>query len=136
MAEPVRQNLLDRAIGVLSPEWARDRIKARAEITLLSGAYKGADTIRDALRGWTIPHGAPDELAARDLPTLRRRSADLTRNNPLAAGAIATKVQGVVGTGLKLNAAIDRDLLGLDDARPRPCGTSGPHPRTATSDAS
>jgi len=64
---------------------------------------------------WIIPHGAPDELAAKDLPTLRRRSADLTRNNPLAAGAISTKVQGVGGTGLKLNAAIDRGLLGLDD---------------------
>lgn len=122
-------------------EWLVEQMPdGHSQFTLLSGTYKGADTIRDALRGWTIPHGAPDELAARDLPTLRRRSADLTRNNPLAAGAIATKVQGVVGTGLKLNAAIDRDLPGLDDGpgrpRPRPCGTSGPCPRTATSDAS
>lgn len=114
MAE-IRQTLLDRAIGAISPSRALSRMKARGEISMLSGAYKGADMGRDALRGWYIPRGAPDELAAKDLPTLRRNSADLTRNNPLAAGAIATKVQGVVGTGLKLNAAIDRDALGISD---------------------
>lgn len=94
---------------------ANELKKARAEISALSGAYKGADRMRDALRGWIIARGAPDELIARDLPELRRRSGDLSRNNPLAAGAIATKVQGVVGTGLKLNASIDRERLGLSD---------------------
>lgn len=43
--------------------------------------------VRVVLRGWIVPRVVPDELAARDLPTLRRRSADLSRNNPLAAGA-------------------------------------------------
>lgn len=54
-----------------------------------------------------------DTLA--DLPELRRRSRDSQRNNPLAASALHCKVTNVVGTGLKLNAAIDSDRLGLTD---------------------
>lgn len=115
MGEPLRQTLLDRAVALVSPAAGLRRMQARAGIAALSGAYKGASMDRDALRGWHIARGAPDELQARDLPTLRRRAADLGRNNPLAAGAMATKVQGIVGTGLKLHAAIDRDSLGLDD---------------------
>jgi lambda family phage portal protein len=79
------------------------------------GAYKGASWQRDAMFGWWPRRGAPDELVARDLDTLRRRAADLIRNNPIAAGATHTKVQGVVGTGIKVHATIDRETLGLDD---------------------
>ena len=65
---------MGRLIGALSPEWARDRVRSGAEIApMLIGAYKGADRFRDALRGWIIPRGAPDELAARG--TCRRRAA-------------------------------------------------------------
>lgn len=79
--------------------------------------YKGASRTRDALAGWRIVSGAKDDLAARDLPTLRERSADLIRNNPIAASAVNTKSTGIVGTGLKLHASIDREFLGLDDDR-------------------
>ena len=108
-------NLIDRLIGAVSPAAGVQRLQARAQFNALSGAYKGADRTRDALAGWRIPAGAPDELVARDLPTLRKRAADLNRNNPLAAGAVHTKVQGVVGTGIKYHAAIDREYLGLTD---------------------
>jgi lambda family phage portal protein len=77
--------------------------------------YKGASFARDSLAGWTISQGTPEEILSRELPHLRKRSADLIRNNPLAAGAIHTKVQGVVGTGLAYHSAIDREYLRLDD---------------------
>ena len=80
-------------------------------------AHKGASFLRDPLRGWHLPWGAPDEQTARDLKTLRARAADLRRNDPLVAGVEHTKATGVVGTGLALQAAIDRDYLGLDDAQ-------------------
>lgn len=96
-------------------ERLKARMQSRQQVTAYYGAYKGADLSRDALAGWQIARGAPDELVARDLPTLRRRHADLVRNNPIAGGAMHTKVQGVVGTGLKYQAAIDRDFLRLDD---------------------
>ena len=46
-----------------------------------------------------------------DLPELRERSRDLIRNAPLATGAINTVVTNVVGTGLKVQSRIDRDVL-------------------------
>jgi len=110
-----RANLIDRAIAYVAPVAAARRLQARNVFELSSGAYKGASRTRDALAGWQVARGAPDDLAAYDLPTLRERSADLLRNNALASGSAHTKIQGVVGTGLKLNAGIDRDYLGLDD---------------------
>lgn len=80
-----------------------------------STAWKGASYSRDALSGWGIARGAPDDLIQRDLQALRLRSADLARNNPLAAGAIATKAQGVIGTGLEYHASVDREVLELSD---------------------
>ena len=44
---------------------------------------------------------------------MRERSRDLRRNAPIATGAIATNVTNVVGTGLRLKPAIDRERLGL-----------------------
>lgn len=112
----MRATLLDRLVAVVSPAAGLARVQARARFDAISG-YKGASYTRDASRGWQIARGTSDEILSRDLPTLRRRSADLGRNNPLAAGAIHTKVQGVVGTGLSLHAAIDRDVLRLSDTQ-------------------
>ena len=46
---------------------------------------------------------------------LRQRSRDLIRNNPFALGALNTVCTNVVGTGLKLQARIDREFLQLSD---------------------
>lgn len=114
MAKPTA---LDRLIAVIAPGAALARVQARTRFDALNGGYKGASTTRQALAGWNAPTAPPDEIAARDIPTLHARSLDLQRDNPLAAGAHHTKAQGVVGTGLKLNAAIDRDYLHLTDAQ-------------------
>lgn len=81
-----------------------------------SAAHKGASYTRDTLRGWRFPWGgSPDEQTTRDLKTLRARATDLRRNDPLAQGVEHTKATGVVGTGLALQAAVNRDFLGLTE---------------------
>lgn len=80
------------------------------------GGYTGARTDKPALRDWhTIP-GSADGDTLGDLTTLRARSRDLGRNNPLAAGAVATQVTNVVGTGLWPCATPNTELLGIDAA--------------------
>ena len=73
-------------------------------------ARKGSDL-------WTAPQGDADADTLLDLPELRRRSADAVRNNPMALAAITAKTTNVVGTGLRLNASIDREQLRLSDAK-------------------
>ena len=75
--------------------------------------YKAARRDRDVF-GHT-PGGDADTDTLLDLPELRKRSAAAIRNNPIAGAAINTEVANVVGTGLHLNASIDRDYLGLSD---------------------
>jgi lambda family phage portal protein len=87
-------------------------------IAALSGyaeslGHRGASLSERALRSWETASGSADSLALRDLPTLRDRSADLVRNEPLAAGAVQTQVDSVVGTGLRLRATPRRGPLGL-----------------------
>lgn len=77
--------------------------------------YKSASRER-AGETWFTRTGDADSDTLTDLPQLRRRSRDLQRNNPLAGAALTAKVTNVVGTGLKLNASIERDHLGLSDA--------------------
>jgi len=67
------------------------------------------------LKTWfTYSHDADADILP-DLPTLRERSRDLVRNNPLATGAIKTKVTNVIGTGLRLQARIDRAILNMTE---------------------
>lgn len=68
---------------------------------------------------WVTKTRDADGDSLDDLVELRRRSRDSQRNNPLAASALHCKVTSVVGTGLKLNAAIDSERLGLSDDQAR-----------------
>lgn len=64
-----------------------------------------------AFRNWRPSFGSPDGEIIKDLPTLRARSRDLYKNNAVARGAIRLMVSNVVGRGLKLQAAVDRDVI-------------------------
>lgn len=81
----------------------------------LPGGYAGARSDRRALRTWSPSDRSADADTLGDLRTLRGRSRDLIRNAPLAGGAVHTKVTNTVGPGLRLQARIDRDALGLTD---------------------
>ena len=110
----IKQNIIDRAVSFFDPVRGARRFRARAMMAL-AGGYIGGSKSRRGLKMWTtLSHDADSDILP-DLATLRDRSRDLIRNNPLATGAIKTKITNVVGTGLKLQSRIDRNALNISD---------------------
>jgi len=109
-----KQNLLDKTISFFSPAVAAKRLRARMALEFL-GSYDGGSKIRRGLKQWLTFGNDADSDILPDLETLRNRSRDLVRNNPLAAGAIKTKVTNVVGAGFRQQSRIDRDAIGMTD---------------------
>ncbi|MBI3582383.1 MAG: phage portal protein [Nitrospinae bacterium] len=110
----VEENIIDRAVRYINPIKANQRFKART-MQAISGAYLGARHDRRQTVMWNTSRGDADADTLHDLPTLRQRSRDLERNAPIATGAINTTTLNVVGTGLKLQSHIDRDILNMTD---------------------
>lgn len=116
----VKLNALDRAIAAVAPAWAAKRLQARATMALAGaqfeavGGYTGA-AYRDGMAYWSPGGSDADMDTVADLQELRNRSRDLTRNSPIATGAIDTDTGYVVGTGLMMQPAIDAEALGLDE---------------------
>lgn len=75
--------------------------------------YEGARRNRKT-SGWLYGKGSPATDILLGLPELRGKSRDLQRNHPLAAGAVSTKTNGVVGSGLKLRSVLDARVLGIE----------------------
>ncbi|MCF6267689.1 MAG: phage portal protein [Desulfuromusa sp.] len=111
----IKPNLLDRAVSYISPVRGMQRMVAKQMMAMGGGGYIGADKSRRSLMNWLTGGGSADADTLADLPTLREHSRDLIRNTPMGAGAVGTIVTSVVGSGLTLQCAIDRDLLTLTD---------------------
>ena len=113
-------NLIDKALLPFDPQRVADRVKARAQVNALEamasagspGAGGGTSGSGAGSRWWN-PFA---RSAARDtlpqLGTQRAASRELARTNPIAAGAINTSVDRIIGTGLAFVAAPDRRVLG------------------------
>lgn len=115
MAKPTL-NLLDRAIAVVAPGLALQRLKARTALNFAaSGYFGGSKGRRAALANWNPGVADADGDIAPDLADLRAYSRDLARTSALAGGAINTVVTNVVGTGLAMQPAPDAEFLGLDE---------------------
>lgn len=100
-------------IETISPKWALERHKARVSM-VVSGGYVGAG-YSERMAYWQPGVADADGDTIRDLGELRARSRDLTRNSPIAGGAIETHVSYVVGSGLTLQSRIDAAALGMTD---------------------
>ena len=111
-----KQNFLDKTISYLSPVHGAKRYQAKVAL-LMAESYTGASKKRRSLSQWFTSSGDADSDILPDLPELRRRSSDLIRNNPLACGAIKTKVTSIVGSGLTLQARIDKDILNIPEEK-------------------
>lgn len=116
-------NRLDRAIAAVAPAWAAQRLHSRARLSALEalpqlGANSGnggdgAGTPAAPARRWWNPR--PRDARADTLhllPSQRGASRELARTSPIAAGAINTNIDRVVGTGLALNAMPNMHVLG------------------------
>lgn len=105
---------LDRVVAWFSPAAGLERMKARTMLVAAGdGAWKGGRKDRRPTRNWRPYGGSADADTLADLPDLRARARDLGRNSPIATGALATAVTGVVGDGLHLQASIDAEALGI-----------------------
>jgi lambda family phage portal protein len=80
----------------------------------LDTSHRAASLAARELSSWTPGLGSADADLLGELPTLVARSRDLSRNHGIAAGAIQTLVDNVVGTGLRLAALPDYKTLGRD----------------------
>jgi len=115
MSNKLGLTALDRAGAWLSPEHGLRRARARATMGVISG-YSGARRDRASTSQWNPITASADAETLMDLDSLRGRSRDLVRNDPLAQSAISTKVVNVVGTGHVVRPEIDRSRLGLTEA--------------------
>ena len=82
----------------------------------LDTSHRAASLAARELSSWTPGLGSADADLLGELPTLVARSRDLSRNHGIAAGAIQTLVDNVVGTGFRLAAMPDYKTLGQDKA--------------------
>jgi len=105
---------LDRVVSSVFPGYGAKRYQAKVALAMAE-SYTGASKRRRSLSQWMASSGDADSDILPDLPELRKRSRDLIRNNPLACGAIKTKVTSIVGSGLTLQARINRDILTISD---------------------
>lgn len=115
MAAPFRVRVPARrhATAGLQPAEVRAVATASALYVRGGGGYNGARSDKAALKNWHTMAGSADGDTLGDLETLRARSRDLERNNPLASGALSTEVTNVIGSGIWPCAAVDADILGI-----------------------
>lgn len=107
-------SILDRAISAISPERGLARMKARTQLAL-AGQWLAGRTDRRPTMNWVPFGGSADADNQTDLRVMRGRTRDLSRNAPIALGAINTVVTSVAGTGLVLRSVIDHEALGMTE---------------------
>lgn len=109
----VRQTLLDRIVGRISPAAGVRRYSARVAHAHLLRAYDGASKGRGT-DGWTTSNKAADAEIGPAQALLRDRMRDLVRNNPTAAKATSSLITHMVGVGIRPRAKTgnpDKDKL-------------------------
>ena len=79
----------------------------------------GASLVRRALRAFRPDSGSPEQDIDRNNQTLRERARMLYMSTPLATSAINTNRTHIVGAGLTLQSAIDRETLGMTEEAAR-----------------
>ena len=95
----------DKKTGLYLPDTARPRAKGYSEA--------GASVTRRATKGFTARSGSPREDIDWNNYTLRQRGRMLYMSSPVATSAINTNRTKVVGVGLTLKSAVDREALGI-----------------------
>jgi lambda family phage portal protein len=84
------------------------------KITDKFGSYRGAE--RNRMRSSWIPGGgSADQDIIPDLAELRERSRDLNRNDAHASGITGTMTTNVVGTGIRPQSRVDKEVLGISE---------------------
>lgn len=110
-------NFIDKAIAAVAPVHAVKRQAARNTLKILNSGYGdgGASYSKNSLRGFTSKSLSPLYDIDANLNTLVSRSRSLYMTSPIATSAIKSTKTNVVGSGLKLKARIDYEVLGITE---------------------
>lgn len=110
-------NIFDKFIEAVAPVHAVKRAAARNTLRIINSGYGdgGASSTKSALRGFTSKSLSPLYDIDANLNTLVSRSRSLYMTAPIATSAIKSTRTNVVGSGLKLKARIDYDVLGITE---------------------
>lgn len=93
-------NLLDRAIGWVSPGTALRRMRGRVALDAINKFYEAAGTSRRT-QGWARPSGDPNAPSGSlSLQKLRDAARHLVRNNGHAESGLGTIVDDAIGWGI------------------------------------
>lgn len=108
-------NWIDKTVAYISPSKGLARERDRMMLKVMNKGYDnhGASTRKSSMAGWVTQSGSVIEDIEKNIPKLRERSRDLFMGAPLATGALKTMRTNVIGSGLRLNAQVDADYLGL-----------------------
>ena len=111
--------VIDKAIATIAPEAGLKRAAARQKMQILNSGYGnyGANLTKKSLAGWLFAGGSHREDIEDNISVLRQRSRDLYMGIPIANGAVKTMRTNVVGRGLHLKPAVDREVLGITAAQ-------------------
>ena len=107
------RNLIDMAVGYISPKRGMSRIAARAAFDLGASYYQGSKRSRLNNNWSTSQESVDTSYSGGELQTLRDRSRDLNRNDPIASGITGTFQTNAVGTGLQPQSRIDFNAIGI-----------------------
>jgi len=108
-----RPTRFEKFMVKIAPKYAVTRYRARAALEL--ARYRGADQTR--LRAdWIISQDRATP-GSWELNTLRKRSRDLNRNDAVASGATETMAMNIIGQGLRPQARIRAEYLGISQER-------------------
>jgi len=111
---PAKRNSVRGRIALSLQGFAQGVSMMAMGVAGIGQAYDAGRRDNRRLRSYRPGGGSPSVDLLNDLPDLRERSRDLERNAPLALGAIETKTNGVIGTGLVLKSMLDFEVLRLD----------------------
>lgn len=110
--------VLDKAVAYFSPQKALAREKAKVMLEFINSGYShhGANTSKNAMRGWNAESNSPNEDINDNLSTLRQFARDLYMGGAnISTGAIKTTRTNVVGSGLVLKPSIDAEFLKMSE---------------------
>lgn len=78
-------------------------------------SHSGASRTKRNFNGFTVSSGSPAEDIDSNNYTMRQRSRILFQSAPVATAALKRMRTNIVGPGLRLKCAIDRDVLGMTE---------------------
>jgi len=114
--KPVNPTWLDRVALAVSPSWGVGRLTNRAKVQAWTDAgYVTPASRKKSMKGVTATANSPDKDINDKLEGLRALSRDAFMNAPLAASIIRRHRSEIVGSGLQLQARVDREVVGPTD---------------------